>query len=66
MDKIANINNLTSIAEFLQAIKMYYLAVEEFLTSNLLLLNLIHVASHIKKEHDIYSFVSRNILCNKN
>lgn len=64
IDEIMNINNSMLIAEFLQATKIYYLTVKRFLTGNLLLSNLRYISSHIKREHDMYSFVGRDILHN--
>jgi len=56
-------NGSTSMAELIQATKVYYSTVERFLTSNLLLLNLRHVTGHIKRE--IYGLVDRRILAIK-
>ena len=44
-----------SMTELTQAMKAYYLTVEGFLTSDLLLLNLRCMAGHIMREHDIYN-----------
>ena len=46
----------TSMAELIQATKVYYSTVEVFLTSDLLLLNLRRMAGHITRERDIYNF----------
>ena len=43
-----------SMAELVQATKVYYSTVEEFLTSNALLLNLRCVAGHIERELGMY------------
>ena len=43
-----------SMAELIQATKVYYLTVEGFVTSNPLLLNLRCIADHIKREHHMY------------
>jgi len=57
---------LTSIAELVQAIKVYYSTVEGFLTSDPLLSNLRHMAGHIIRECDMYNSDSEFILCEKN
>jgi len=44
----------TSMAEFVQATKAYYLTVEGFVTSDPLLLNLGRMARHIARELDMY------------
>ena len=57
---------MTSIAELVQAIKVYYSTVEGFLTSDPLLSNLRHVAGYIMRECDMYNSNSEFILCEKN
>ena len=47
----------TSMAELIQATKVYYSTVEGFVSSNPLLLNLRHVAGHITRECDMYVFL---------
>ena len=42
------------MAELIQAMKVYYLTVERFLTSNPLLLNLRCMVGYIVREHGIY------------
>ena len=44
----------TSMAELIQATKVYYSTVEGFVTSDPLLLNLRRVAGHIMRERDMY------------
>jgi len=46
----------SSMAELIQATKVYYSTVEEFVTSDPLLLNLRRVAGHITRESDMYVF----------
>ena len=46
----------TSMAELIEATKVYYLTVEGFVTSDPLLLNLRRVAGHIERERDMYVF----------
>ena len=57
---------MTSIAELVQATKVYYSTVEEFLTSDPLLSNLRHMAGHIMRECNMYNSDSEFILCEKN
>ena len=45
----------TSMAELVQAMKVYYSTVEGFVTSDPLLLNLRRVAGHITRERDMYN-----------
>lgn len=52
------------MAKYIQVIKVYYLTVERFLTSNPLLLDLRYIASHITREQDMYNFNSRGFLNN--
>jgi len=54
------------MAKLIQATKAYYLTVEGFLTSNLLLLNLRCVTGHIVRERDIYNFNSELYFYEKN
>jgi len=53
---------LTSVAELIEATKVYYLTVEGFLTGDPLLLNLRCMVGHIEKEHGIYVFGGRDVL----
>ena len=57
---------MTSIAELVQAIKVYYSTIEGFLTSDPLLSNLRHMAGHIMRECHMYNSDSEFILCEKN
>ena len=50
------------IAELIQVKKVYYLTVEEFVTSNPLLLNLRHMIDHLKRGHHMYIFSSEGFL----
>jgi len=56
----------TSIAELIQATKVYYSTVEGFVSSDPLLLNLRRVAGHIERELGMYVFRGRNDLGWKN
>ena len=53
-------------AELIQATKVYYSTVEEFVTSDPLLLNLRRVAGHITREGGMYVFASGGVLERKN
>ena len=55
-----------SMAELIQATKVYYLTVEGFVTSDPLLLNLGCVAGHIIRERDMYDFARGSFLGDKN
>ena len=55
-----------SMAELIQATKVYYLTVEGFVTSDPLLLNLGRVAGHIIRERDMYDFAGGSFLGDKN
>jgi len=54
------------MAELIQATKVYYSTVEEFVTSDPLLLNLRRVAGHITREGGLYDFNGGDDLCEKN
>ena len=56
----------SSMAELIQATKVYYSTVEGFLTSDPLLLNLRRVAGHITRESDMYVFRGGDDLHEKN
>ena len=56
----------TSMAELIQATKVYYSTVEGFVTNDPLLLNLRRVAGYITREHDMYVFRGEGFLGRKN
>jgi len=54
------------MTKLVRATEAYYLTVEGFITSNLLLLNLRYVADHIERERGMHNFSSGYVLVWKN
>jgi len=57
---------LTSMAELIQAKKVYYSTIEVFVTSDSLLLNLRCIVDHMKRECHMYIFGSKGFLYMEN